>query len=97
MDRKFFLYTHLVICFMWIIVLLYACANSTHNSDNIIIQRDQKIYLNSEQRDQKIYYLNSDSTVYTRGDTIMLDGRKFIKVWGITHCKYGCPVLIECK
>ena len=77
MDRKFFLYTHLVICFMWIIVLLYACANST--------QRDQKIYL------------NSDSTVYTRGDTITLDGRKFVKVWGITHCKYGCPVLIECK
>ena len=85
MDKKFFLYTHLVICFMWIIVLLYACANSTHNSDNSIIQRDQKIYL------------NSDSTVYTRGDTITLDGRKFIKVWGITHCKYGCPVLIECK
>ena len=77
MDRKFFLYTHLVICFMWIIVLLYACTNS--------IQRDQKIYL------------NSDSTVYTRGDTITLDGRKFVKVLGITHCKYGCPVLIECK
>lgn len=85
MDRKFFLYTHLVICFIWIIALLYACANSTHNSDNIIIQRDQKIYL------------NSDSTVYTRGDTITLDGRKFVKVWGITHCKYRCPVLIECK
>ena len=85
MDRKFFLYTHLVICFMWIIVLLYACTNSTHNSDNIIIQRDQKIYL------------NSDSTVYTRGDTITLDGRKFVKISGITHCKYGCPVLIECK
>ena len=77
MDRKFFLYTHLVICFMWIIVLLYACTNSTHNSDKI--------------------YLNSDSTVYTRGDTITLDGRKFVKVWGMTHCKYGCPVLIECK
>lgn len=70
---------------MWIIVLLYACTNSTHNSDNIIIQRDQKIYL------------NSDSTVYTRGDTITLDGRKLVKIWGITHCKYECPILIECK
>ena len=85
MDRKFFLYTHLGICFMWIILLLCGCSNSTTNGNKTVIKQDQKIYL------------NSDSTAYTKGDTIMLDGRKFIKVWGITHCKYNCPVLIECK
>lgn len=78
MDRKFFLYTHLTICFMWIVLLLCGCSNSIRNS-------------------HKTIYLNSDSTAYTKGDTIMLDGRKFIKVWGITRCKYNCPVLIECK
>ena len=81
MDKKFFLYTHLTICFMWIVLLLCGCSNSTCNI----------------KQDQKIIYLNSDSTAYTKGDTIVLDGRKFIKVWGITHCKYNCPVLIECK
>ena len=81
MDRKFFLYTHLGICFMWIILLFCGCSNSIRNI----------------KQDQKIIYLNPDSTIYTKGDTIMLDGRKFIKVWGITHCKYNCPVLIECK
>ena len=86
MDRKFFLYTHLTICFMWIILLLCGCSNSTHNGNKTTAKQDQKII-----------YLNSDSTAYTKGDTIMLDGRKFIKVWGITHCKYNCPVLIECK
>jgi len=85
MDSKFFLYTPLAAYFMCIILLMCTCSNSTHNSDKIIMQKDQKIYL------------NSNSTAYTRGDTITLDGRKFIKVWGITHCKYGCPVLIECK
>lgn len=85
MDRKFFLYTHLGICFMWIILLLCGCSNSTTNGNKTVIKQDQKIYL------------NSDSTAYTKGDTIMLDNRKFIKVWGITHCKYNCPVLIECK
>ena len=85
MDKKFFLYTHLTICFMWIILLLCGCSNSTINGNKTVIKQDQKIYL------------NSDSTAYTKGDTIMLDGRKFIKVWGITHCKYNCPVLIECK
>lgn len=77
MNRKFFLYTHLTICFTMIVLLLYGCSNS--------------------KRDHKIIYLDSDSTAYTKGDTIVLDGRKFIKVWGITHCKYNCPVLIECK
>ena len=47
-----------------------------------------------------IYYAvahgSTDEKIY-KGDTITLDGRKFVKVWGITHCKYGCPVLIECK
>ena len=85
MDRKFFLYTHLGICFMWIILLLCGCSNSTTNGNKTVIKQDQKIYL------------NSDSTAYTKGDTIMLDNRKFIKVYGITHCKYNCPVLIECK
>ena len=85
MDKKIFLYTHLTICFMWIVLLLCGCSNSSHNGNKTTIKRDQKIYL------------NSDSTAYTKGDTIMLDGRKFIKVWGITHCKYNCPVLIECK
>lgn len=86
MDRKFFLYTQLTICFMWIILLLCGCSNSTHNGNKTTAKQDQKII-----------YLNSDSTAYTKGDTITLDGRKFIKVWGITHCKYNCPVLIECK
>ena len=85
MDKKFFLYTHLTICFMWIILLLCGCSNSTTNGNKTTTKQDQKIYL------------NSDSTAYTKGDTIMLDNRKFIKVWGITHCKYNCPVLIECK
>ena len=85
MDRKFFLYTHLGICFMWIILLLCGCSNSTTNGNKTVIKQDQKIYL------------NSDSTAYTKDDTIMLNGRKFIKVWGITHCKYNCPVLSECK
>lgn len=79
MDKKIFLYTHLTICFIWIILLLCGCSKTT------------------VKQDQKIIYLNSDSTAYTKGDTIMLDNRKFIKVWGITHCKYNCPVLIECK
>ena len=70
---------------MWIILLLCGCSNSTTNGNKTAIKQDQKIYL------------NSDSTAYTKGDTIMLDNRKFIKVWGITHCKYNCPVLIECK
>ena len=86
MDKKIFLYTHLTICFIWIILLLCGCSNSTRNS-----------YKTTVKQDQKIIYLNSDSTAYTKGDTIMLDNRKFIKVWGITHCKYNCPVLIECK
>ena len=60
-----------------------SCGNA--DGQRIVLKKDQKIYL------------NSDSTVYTRGDTITLDGRKFVKVWGITHCKYNCPVLIECK
>lgn len=85
MDSKFFLYMPLVICFVCIIVLMCTCIGYKSNKPGIVMQRDQKIYL------------NSDSTAYTRGDTITLDGRKFIKVWGITHCKYGCPVLIECK
>jgi len=42
-------------------------------------------------------YLGADSTIYTKGDTLTIDNRKFIKVYGVTHCKYGCPVLIECK
>ena len=86
MDKKNFLYTHLTICFMWIILLFLGCSNSTHNGNKITIKRDQKII-----------YLNLDSTAYTKGDTIILDNRKFIKVWGITHCNYNCPVLIECK
>lgn len=84
MDSKFFLYMPWVIIWVSIIVLIYTCIGYKNN-DPKIMQRDQKIYL------------NSDSTVYTKGDTLTLDGRKFIKVWGITHCKYGCPVLIECK
>ena len=86
MNRKFFLYTYLTFCFTWIVLLLYGCSNSMSNS-----------YKTTIKRDNKIIYLNSDSTAYTKGDTIVLDGRKFIKVWGITHCKYNCPVLIECK
>lgn len=86
MNRKFFLYTHLTIYFTWIVLLLYGCSSSMSNN-----------YKTTIKRDHKIIYLNSDSTAYTKGDTIVLDGRKFIKVWGITHCKYNCPVLIECK
>ena len=86
MNRNFF-FTHLwQFAFMLIILLLYGCSNSTRNGNKTTIQQNKKII-----------YLNSDSTAYTKGDTIMLDGRKFIKAWGITHCKYKCPVVIECK
>lgn len=40
-------------------------------------------------------YLNSQGDIYTKGDTLRINGKKYIKVYGITHCKYGCPVLIE--
>lgn len=44
-----------------------------------------------------IKYLNSQQTIYTKGDTLELNGRKYIKVYGVTNCKYACPVLIEAK
>ena len=40
-------------------------------------------------------YLNVQGDIYTKGDTLRINGKKYIKVYGITHCKYGCPVLIE--
>lgn len=40
-------------------------------------------------------YLNSQGDIYTKGDTLRINGKKYIKVYGITHCKYRCPVLIE--
>lgn len=40
-------------------------------------------------------YLNAQGDIYTKGDTLRINGKKYIKVYGITHCKYGCPVLIE--
>ena len=85
MDSKFFLYTPVVIiigCLIFILGSLFY-AGKTNESNKV-----QK---------PKYVYLNKDNTIYTKGDTLLIDNRKFIKVYGITHCKYKCPVLIECK
>lgn len=42
-----------------------------------------------------IKYLNTQKRIYTKGDTLRINNKKYIRVYGITHCKYGCPVLIE--
>lgn len=52
----------------------------------------------SGERKQKvstIKYLDANEKIFTKGDTLRINGKKYIKVYGITHCKYGCPVLIE--
>lgn len=44
------------------------------------------------------YYLDKDSLIYHKGDTLTLNnGNRYLKVYGVTGCKYGCPVLIELK
>jgi thioredoxin-related protein len=43
----------------------------------------------------KYKYLNAKEDIYTDGDTLMINGKKYIKVYGITECKYNCPVIIE--
>lgn len=49
----------------------------------------------SSEKKHEVKYLNSQGNIYTKGDTLRINGKKYIKVYGITHCKYGCPVLIE--
>lgn len=74
--------------YVLIIAVLAACSGD--NSSNGTTRENEV----------KIHYLNSEKTAYTRcvkSDTLVLDGRTFIKVYGVTDCKYGCPVLIEVK
>lgn len=49
---------------------------------------------NSQKRPE-VKYLNEQEGIYTKGDTLIINGKKYIKVYGITGCKYGCPVVIE--
>lgn len=42
-----------------------------------------------------VKYLNAQEGIYTKGDTLRINGKKYIKVYGITKCRYGCPVVIE--
>jgi len=51
--------------------------------------------VDSNYREPEHKYLNSQCDIYTKGDTLRINGKKYVKVYGITHCKYGCPVLIE--
>lgn len=46
-------------------------------------------------KEDEVKYLDSQGDIYTKGDTLRINGKKYIKVYGITKCKYGCPVLIE--
>ncbi len=74
--------------FILVVAALSACGSNGKSSSK------------SEKKKVEIHYLNHDSTAYTRCisyDTITLDGRKFIKVWGVSGCKYSCPVLMEVK
>lgn len=49
----------------------------------------------SSKEKPEVKYLDSQGNIYTKGDTLRINGKKYIKIYGITHCKYGCPVLIE--
>ncbi len=49
----------------------------------------------SSEKKPEVKYLNAQHDIYTKGDTLRINGKKYIKVYGITHCKYGCPVIIE--
>lgn len=51
--------------------------------------------LGERKQDSIIKYLDVNEKIFTKGDTLRINGKKYIKVYGITHCKYGCPVLIE--
>lgn len=42
-----------------------------------------------------VKYFDTKHEIYTKGDTLKINGKKYIKVYGITNCKYGCPVVIE--
>lgn len=43
----------------------------------------------------EVKYLDSQDDIYTKGDTLRINGKKYIKVYGITKCECGCPVVIE--
>ena len=49
----------------------------------------------SSKKRPEVKYLNAQDGIYTKGDTLRINGKKYIKVYGITNCKYGCPVVIE--
>ena len=76
--------------FILVSVLLLACGSNTNaDSSGIAIRYGVKIK-----------YLDSAQTVYTRcipEDTVVLEGRTFIKVWGISNCTHHLPILIEVK
>lgn len=46
-------------------------------------------------QDSTVKYLDVNEKIFTKGDTLRINGKKYIKIYGITNCKYGCPVLIE--
>ena len=51
--------------------------------------------LGERKQDPTVKYLDVNEKIFTKGDTLRINGKKYIKIYGITHCKYGCPVLIE--
>ena len=75
--------------FILVSVLLLACAGNNNADSDITIKNGVEIK-----------YLDSAHTSYTRcisEDTIVLEGRTFIKVWGISNCTHHLPILIEVK
>ena len=68
-----------IIFILSFIVLLVSCSCPTSN-----VKIKQK------------HYLDKDHTIYHKEDTIRLNnGKTYLKVYGVTYCKYNCPVLIE--
>lgn len=64
--------------YVLIIAVLAAC-NGDNSSNSI-----------TKENEVKIHYLNSEKTAYTKcikSDTLVLDGRTFIKIYGVANCK----------
>lgn len=87
---------------MFAVMLLFAMKRISNNMKKIlsiivitIIAVGLFSCEDNSQKRPEVNYLNAQEGIYTKGDTLIINGKKYIKVYGITQCKYGCPVIIE--